>query len=197
MQVPMLECQCCRHDVICGYAILDKNKRFWLDLDQDVLWSSGCGQILREICEHWCAILGRDVGPCTINERINQMERIAQEFHKEKIKDVPDVIQVDGIWLTIQEEKETVKLDKRNRNRHERKGKRVVVLVALGFWQESGKREILDWQIATGESHTEWENFLKRLYEREVRPEKGLKAIVWDGGGGLQQAPRLWFMAQP
>ena len=51
MQVPMLECQKCQHDVICDYAILEKNHRFWLDLDQDVLWSSGYCQSLREITE--------------------------------------------------------------------------------------------------------------------------------------------------
>src|SRR6266478_3126419 len=28
MRVPMLECQKCQHDVICNYAILEKNHRF-------------------------------------------------------------------------------------------------------------------------------------------------------------------------
>ena len=37
LQVPMLECQQCQHDVICSFAILEKYQRFWLDLDQDVL----------------------------------------------------------------------------------------------------------------------------------------------------------------
>jgi hypothetical protein len=193
VQVPMLECQCCGHDVICDFAILDKNKRFWFDLDQNALWSSGCGQSLREICEHWSATLGRDVGLRSINERINQVEKLAQEFHIQPIHDVPDVIQFDGIWVTIEEKQETVKPDKRNRKRHERKGKRIVVLVALGFWQESGRREILDWQIATSENHIEWESFLKRLKERGVTPPNGLKAIVRDGGGGLQQALGLVY----
>jgi putative transposase len=193
MQVPMLECQCCKHDVFCNYAILDKDKRFWLDLDQDVLWSSGWGQSLREIGERWSATQGSDIGLRTINERINQVEKLAQAFHTQDILGAPDVLQLDGIWMTIQEEKETIKPDKRKRNRHEREGKRVVVLVALGFWQESGKREILDWQIATSEGHIQWQIFLQRLYERGVKPEKGLKAIVRDGGGGLQQALGLVY----
>ena len=37
LQVPMLECQQCQHDVICSFTILEKFQRFWLDLDQDVL----------------------------------------------------------------------------------------------------------------------------------------------------------------
>jgi putative transposase len=193
IQVPMLECQCCKHDVICDYAILDKNKRFWLDLDQDVLWSSGWGETLREMCQRWSATVGSDVGLRTINERINQIEPLAQQFHTQPLEDAPDVIQFDGIWVTIEEKKETIKPDKRGRARHERKGKRVVVLVALGFWQKSGKREILDWQIATSENHIQWESFLKRLKERGVTPANGLKAIVRDGGGGLQQALGLVY----
>jgi hypothetical protein len=44
LQVSMLECQRCKHDVICNYAILEKHQRFWMDLTQDALWSSGCGE---------------------------------------------------------------------------------------------------------------------------------------------------------
>jgi hypothetical protein len=31
LQVPMLECQQCQHDVICTFSILEKYQRFWLD----------------------------------------------------------------------------------------------------------------------------------------------------------------------
>ncbi len=50
-RVPMLECQNCHHDGICTFRLLKKYKRFWLDLDQDVLFSSGVGQSLRMIGE--------------------------------------------------------------------------------------------------------------------------------------------------
>ena len=107
--------------------------------DQDVLWSSGYGQSLREISERWSATLGSTVGLRTINERINQIEFLVQKYHEQLIDDAPDVIQYDGIWLTIQEENQTVRYDKRNRARRERKGKRVVVLVALGRLPRSRK----------------------------------------------------------
>jgi transposase-like protein len=63
----------------------------------------------------------------------------------------------------------------------------VVLLVALGFWPD-GRREILDWQIATSEEHTEGEVLLRRLSERGVQAEQGLKMIVRDGCGGLGKA---------
>ena len=59
------------------------------------------------------------------------------------------MVQLDCIWLTIQSQSEKQKPDRRKRRRKERKGQRVVVLVALGFWNDgSGRREILDWEIA-------------------------------------------------
>jgi hypothetical protein len=192
LQVPVLECQSCGHDVICDYTILKKCSRFWLDLDQDVLWSTSCCQSLREIAERWGATVGSSVGLRTINKRINQIEPLLQKIREEKIEDVPEVIHFDGIWMTLVEQNETVKLDKRKRMRHKRKGRRVVVLVALGFYKD-GKRKILDWQIAQSEGHEEWEVLLNRLEQRGVSPETGLKMVVRDGGGGLKQAIELVY----
>ena len=100
------------------------------------------------------------------------------------------MIQLDGIWVTITEQGEVVVLDRRDRTRHERRGKKKVILVALGFWIENGKekREIVDWQIAESEKHEEWEVLLHRLVKRGAKAENGLKAIIRDGCGGLGQA---------
>ena len=57
------------------------------------------------------------------------------------------MLHLDGIWLTLQTQNQTIQADKRQRARHQRKGERVVVLVAVGFWRD-GRREILDWQLA-------------------------------------------------
>jgi len=88
---------------------------------------------------------------------------------------VPAVVQFDGMWLRKQTQTETIKLDKRGRKRKKRKGKKVVVLVALGLWTDgSGKREILDWQVADGESKAAW----KRLCigcGTGLRPETGCR----------------------
>lgn len=90
-QVPMLECQRCKHDVLCDYAILEKHQRFWLDLDQDVLWSSGCGQSLREICERWSATVGSTVGLQTIaQECLRPMPNRAERRRAERGKKAVD-----------------------------------------------------------------------------------------------------------
>jgi putative transposase len=63
----------------------------------------------------------------------------------------------------------------------------MVVLVALGFW-EDGRREVLDWQLARSEDHTEWEVLVHRLWERGCQIERGLQLVVRDGSGGLGEA---------
>src|SRR5438477_6850175 len=134
------------------------------------------------------------VGLRTINERINQIEPLLLQAHREPITDVPTVVQLDGIWLTIQSQSEKEKPDRRKRRRKARKGQRVVVLVALGFWNDgSGRREIIDWEIAKSEEHTEWEKLLNRLWERGVRPERGLRMVVRGGSGGLVEALALVY----
>lgn len=195
LHVPMLECQKCQHDVVCDYTILEKYKRFWMDLSQDALWSSGCSQSLRDICDRWSATVGHAVGLRTINERINQLEPLVRQFHNEPFEQIPEVIQLDGIWVTITQQGEIVVHDRRNRARHERHGKKRVILVALGFWTENGKekREIVDWQIAESEKHEEWEVLLRRRIERGAKAENGLLAIIRDGCGGLGQAVELVY----
>jgi len=193
--VPMLECRRCKHDVICDYVLLEKYQRFWMDLTHDALCSSGCGQSLRDISERWSATVGHSVGLRSLNERINQIEPLVQQFHTHPFEQVPEVIQLDGIWVTITTQGEVLLLDQRDRVRHERQGKKMVILVALGFWIENGKekREIVDCQIAESEDHEEWEVLLHRLRKRGAKAENGLKAIIRDGCGGLGQAVHLVY----
>ncbi|GER87315.1 hypothetical protein KDW_14770 [Dictyobacter vulcani] len=194
VRVPMLECQACQHDVVCHFAIVEKYRRFWMDLDQDVLFGSGFCQSLRQLQERWSATVEGSVGLRTLNERINQIEPLVAHVHTEPISDVPPVIQLDGIWITIQSQQEKIKPDARKRQRRQRSGKKMVVLVAIGFWLD-GRREVLDWQIARSEGHQKWEVLVHRLWKRGCQPEQGLQLVVRDGSGGLGEALALVYGA--
>lgn len=165
-----------------------------MDLDQHVLFGSGFCQSLRHLQEQWSATVEGSVGLRTLNERINRIKPLATSAHTEPIGDVPPVIQLDGIWVTIQSQQEKIKPDKRKRQRHQRSGKKMVILVALGFWSD-GRREMLDWQIAWSEDHQEWEVLVQRLWERGCQPERGLHLVVRDGSGGLGEALALVYGA--
>ncbi len=189
LRVPMLECQRCEHDVVAQFAILDKYQRFWLDAPQRAIFGSGLSRSLRQLSQEWAATLGSSVGLRTINERINQLEARLAHVHREPITDVPAVVQFDGIWLSMQTQQDAIHEDRRQRKRHRKHGKRMVVLVALGLWTDgSGKRRILDWEIAEQEEQPAWERLVQRLWERGVKLETGLQAIVRDGTEGLEQA---------
>jgi hypothetical protein len=151
LHVPMLECQRCQHDVVSHFAILEKYQRFWMDLDQNVLFGSGFAESLRQMQERWSATVGSSMGLRTLNERINQLELIARQAHQNPIEEVPPVIQLDGIWVTIITQQEKIKPDKKHWHRHQRTGRKMVILVALGVWPD-GHREILDWQVASARS---------------------------------------------
>ena len=92
---------------------------------------------------------------------MNQVEPLVHHMHEQHFPAAPTVVQCDGIWVTIQNQKEAIQPDKKQRKRHQRSGKKVVILVALGFWPD-GRREILDWEIASSEDHTQWELLLNR-----------------------------------
>ncbi len=189
LRVPMLECQQCGHDVICHFTILEKYERFWLDLDQDVVLGSGLCESLRHLCERWAEAVGSSIGLRTLNERINQIAPVLEQAHHTPIMQVPAVIQCDGIWVRLQVPTGTMQTDRRHRRRRQHKGKRLVLLVALGLWADgSGRREILDWELAEGETQPDWQRLLDRLWERGVRPEAGLQAVIRDGKGELGAA---------
>lgn len=192
LPIPMVECQRCHHDVICRFALLEKYERFWIDLQQDALFSSGLGQSLRAIKERWSGQLGSPIGLRTINELINQVEPLVHQMQEQHFPEAPTVVQCDGIWVTIQSQTQAMALDKAQRKRHQRSGKKVVILVALGFWPD-GRREILDWEIASSEAHAQWELLLNRLWMRGVSAEQGLKMLVRDGCGGLGEAVALVY----
>ncbi len=60
------------------------------------------------------------------------------------------------------------------------------VLVALGL-RPDGKKEIIDWRLATAESAAQWEQFLTDLYRRGLTGHC-LEMICVDGGSGLLAA---------
>jgi hypothetical protein len=132
------------------------------------------------------------VGLRTLNERINRIEPLAKSAHTAPITDVPPVIQLDGIWVTIISQQEKIKPDKRKRQHKQRSGRKMAILVALGFWPD-GRREVLDWQMARSEDHQEWEVLVHRLWERGCRPEQGLQLVVRDGSGVLGEALALVY----
>lgn len=97
----MVECQQCQRDVVRAFAIWEKEKRRWMDLDQDVLVGSGFGERVQQMTARWSTTIEGRVGLRTLNERINQIEPLAHCAHRQWLDALPPVFQVDGMWVTI------------------------------------------------------------------------------------------------
>ena len=69
------------------------------------------------------------------------------------------------------------------------------ILVALGITR-AGKKEVIDFYQAQGESEAEWSVFLNDLYRRGLT-EENLELIVVDGGKGLHAALGLVYGRVP
>jgi transposase-like protein len=72
-----------------------------------------------------------------------------------------------------------------------RTGAGSVKRVALGITDE-GRKEIIDFTIAQGESECAWQRFLCDLYQRGLDGD-GLERIITDGGRGLLAALALVY----
>jgi len=187
LRVPRVECQACGASVAAHFAVIEKYKRFWYDLTELALLEYGLATSLRRIVAKLSSALG-GMSLSTLTSRIHAIQAGIEAWKRQAIEDVPDVVQLDGIWFSLMVPTGKKKRDKRGRLRVVKRKVDRVVLVAVGIWTKTGRREILDWHIASSESADAWLHLLDRLYERGLTGERGLKLIVHDGNGGVASA---------
>lgn len=108
----------------------------------------------------------------------NILQRVSQElegYHKRKLDDKFCYLYLDGLNVTI-------------RGAFKRKQ---VVLFALGEY-EDGRRELIDFRVATSEKGIYWLGFLEDLYRRGLEGSH-LKLVVIDEARGLVEAVRTVY----
>lgn len=86
--------------------------------------------------------------------------------------------------------------DRKGRMRAVKGRHKVPIMIAMGVWPDSERREILLWQLGASESTEEWGAFLELLEAQGIRGAEGLRLIIHDGGPGLCSALKIvWFDA--
>jgi hypothetical protein len=137
------------------------------------------------------------IGPLalrTLNKRLHQLASLDPNREGE---DVPPILQVDAIWVTLLRPNGEVRRDRKGRKRPVKGRFRVPVLIAMGVWPDSDRCEILLWGLGESESAEEWVKFLEILEAQGIRGENGLQLIIHDGGKGLCSALQtVWFDAE-
>jgi transposase-like protein len=140
-------------------------------VDRAILACFVLGVSTRKMAEALLPILGEPVSPSTVSRVAKTLDAAVAAYHARPFARRYRVLIFDGVVLSRKTGAGAIKRP---------------VLVALGI-REDGRREILDFCLAPGESEIAWESFLTDLYRRGLTGD-GVELIVTDGGKGLLAA---------
>jgi putative transposase len=195
IEMPQVECQC-GGGVRVKYQTLQSRQRIWKDLEIEFRNASGYGMNLRQIKDKYDGKIGGSLGLRTINSRICDVSKLVPIWQQTKIEDLPSVVRVDGIWITLMKVTGEYRQDKQGRRRKVKKGKRIPILVAQGIWPERGRQEVIGWVIADGEDHVGWSDLFFQLRQKGLILED-LRLLIADGSAGLEALRQKKFPNVP
>lgn len=131
----------------------------------------------RQVGEVLEPVLGEAYSAQTVSNIARELNTAADQFHHRPLADVYVYLFLDGVVLKMRDTAGTVV--------------RRTILVAYGI-TAAGKREVIGYQLAHGESEASWVAFLQNLYLRGLEG-RNLKLITTDGSTGLGAALPVVF----
>ena len=152
----------------CPTQVLRAYARRSLEIDRTILAGFVLGLSTRKLGEVLLCLLGRPVSATTVSRVAQSLDAAVAAFHARPLKSCYKALMLDGVVLSRKTGAGALKRP---------------VLVALGL-RPDGKKEIIDFQLASSENAAQWEKFLADLYKRGLSGE-GLDMICVDGGAGL------------
>ena len=149
-------------------------------IDRMILACFVLGVSTRKVSEALLPVLGEPVSPATVSRVAKQLDAVVEAFHRRPLQDRYRILVLDGVVMSRKSGAGAV---------------RRPVLVCLGI-RPDGKKEIIDFRLAPGESQAAWEAFLHNLYQRGLHGEN-LELVAVDGGKGLLAALPLVYPYVP
>ena len=192
--LPRLRCRC-GGSVSLNWPDLRPRQRLGADCTALVHHWSKLGYSLRQIKAELDAGVGTSVGLRSLNDRLHQLAAQLPAWQTRWLGDVPPVVMLDAIWVTMVEPTEQWQRDPLKRRRRVKARCKLPVMIALGVWPETGRHAVIDFEIGTGpgEDRDSWLRLLNRLEMRGLRPETGLQLFIHDGGTALIAALKELF----
>ena len=135
----------------------------------------------RQVGEVLEPVLGEAYSAQTVSNITRELNVTVHEFHHRRLADSYVYLFLDGVVLKMRDSRRVVV--------------RRTILVAYGI-TAAGKREVIDYQLAQGESEAAWVGFLQNLFLRGLEG-RNLKLITTDGSTGLAAALPLAFPCVP
>jgi len=149
-------------------------------VDRLILACFVLGLSTRKVAKALLPILGRPVSPATVSQVAKQLDAAVAAFHQRPLQDQYRVLVLDGVVLKRKTGAGALARP---------------VLVVLGL-RPDGKKEVIDFRLATAESAAQWELFLGDLIRRGLTGER-LEMLCVDGGSGLLAALPTAFPGLP
>lgn len=111
-----------------------------------------------------------DISHSTVSKILSELDERANQFHQRKIDKPYRFLILDGLWIKVN--------DKFKREK--------VILFAMGITKD-GKKEIIDFMLADGESEAAYSKLIDNLLRRGLNWES-LELVIHDGSKGLRSA---------
>jgi transposase-like protein len=138
------------------------------------------GMSTRKVSTALLSLLGERVSASTVSEVAKGLDQAVRGYHERRLSDSYRFLFFDGVVL---------------KQRGAAKVQKKIILCAYGITWE-GKKEMIDFLLASSESQNAWEGFLRDLYERGLEG-KLCEMITTDGGRGLLNALEVVYPRNP
>jgi len=151
--------------------VLKAYQRRSRSVDQLIMACFVLGMSTRKVSTALLSLLGERVSASTVSEVAKRLDHAVRGYHKRKLEDGYRFLFFDGVVL---KQKGAAKVQKK------------IILCVYGInWE--GKKEMIDFLLASSESQNAWEGFLRDLYGRGLEGKR-CELITTDGGNGLRNA---------
>lgn len=192
--LPRVYCECGGSVKLELEGLVRPYQRVSDEVDEQIQRWYRLGMSLRHIEE---ALVHSWISPLSLRTLMSRIHLMAEETALPWPSQIPPIVQIDAIWVTLVLPTEGVYLDRKGRRRPQVGRFSRPIFVALGIWPDTGRTVVLDWLLGASESELEWTAFLSRLEEQGIRGAEGLQLIIHDGGSGLRAALRTVHFAVP
>jgi len=193
VDLPRVRCECGGSVKIDFAGLVRPFQRIGDEVDAQIQRWGEMAVSLRQMHQemtHW------RIGPLALRTLSKRLHQLASLDPNRQVEDVPPVLQVDAIWVTLLRPNGEMRRDRKGRKRPVKGRFKIPILIVMGVWPDTDRSEILLWQLGENESAEEWVKFLEILEARGIRGQNGLKLIIHDGGTGLCSALQtVWFDA--
>jgi transposase-like protein len=193
LEIPRVRCACGGSVQVDFGGLLRPYQRIADEVDAQIQRLGHLALSLRKMSDLLSDLFIGPLALRTLNQRLHLLVNLDPQRAG---TDVPPILQVDAVWVTLLRPNGTVRRDRKGRKRAVKGRHKVPIMIAMGVWPDSDRREILLWRVGESESTEEWVAFLELLEAQGIRGAEGLRLIIHDGGSGLCSALKtVWFGA--